>query len=81
MKEAAAAFLGQLKEDGIAYVSATHDVNNPRSGRVMEAIGMHYRYSYVERWMPKDQRKAISVLIASMPSPYKGRHFLRKRLT
>ncbi len=56
MKEAVAAFLLKLKEDGIAYVSATHDENNPRSGRVMEAIGMHYRYSYVERWMPKDKR-------------------------
>ena len=38
-----------------AFVTATHDVHNPASGGVMRKIGMTYRYSYVERWMPKDQ--------------------------
>lgn len=54
--EACRAVIGQLKRDGAAYVTATHDVNNPRSGRVMEKLGMTYRYSYEEQWQPKNLR-------------------------
>ena len=36
------------------YLTATHDVNNPRSGNVMRALGMRYRYSYEELWQPKN---------------------------
>ena len=38
----------------MTYITATHDVNNPRSGNVMKALGMKYQYSYEERWQPKD---------------------------
>ena len=44
----------QVKEDGFPYVTATHDVNNPRSGHVMQAVGMRYQYSYEEMWQPKN---------------------------
>ena len=40
--------------DGLSYITATHDENNPRSGAVMKKLGMTYRYSYEERWQPKD---------------------------
>lgn len=52
--EAAKAVLAQMKRDGIAYATATHDEKNPASGRVMEKIGMEYRYSYREQWQPKN---------------------------
>ncbi len=52
--EAARAVLAQAKASGLPFVTATHDKNNPASGRVMEHIGMTYRYSYVEQWQPKD---------------------------
>ncbi len=52
--EAGRGVLERLKEDGIPYVTATHDVNNPRSGGVMRQLGMKYQYSYEERWQPKD---------------------------
>ena len=39
---------------GIPYITATHDVNNPRSDNVMKNIGMTYRYSYEELWQPKN---------------------------
>lgn len=42
------------KRDGLSYVTATHDANNPRSGHVMKRLGMVYQYSYVEQWQPKD---------------------------
>ncbi len=54
MTEAGRAVIAQLKKDGIPYITATHDVNNPRSGGVMKRLGMQYQYSYEERWMPKD---------------------------
>ena len=36
------------------YVTATHDRNNPGSGRVMQKIGMRYHYTYEELWQPKN---------------------------
>ncbi len=52
--EAAAAVVEQLRRDGVPFVTATHDVNNPRSGNVMRRLGMRYCYSYGEQWQPKD---------------------------
>lgn len=52
--EAGRAVLEQVKRDGLLYVTATHDVKNPRSGEVMIRLGMRYRYTYEEHWMPKD---------------------------
>lgn len=52
--EAGRAVIEQLAKDGVAYITATHDVRNPRSGEVMKRLGMTYQYSYVEQWQPKD---------------------------
>ena len=46
--------LAELAENGFKFVTATHDENNPGSGRVMEKIGMVYQHSYIEQWQPKD---------------------------
>ena len=52
--EACKAVVLQVKKDGLPYITATHDINNPRSGGVMWNIGMKYQYSYEEQWQPKD---------------------------
>lgn len=52
--ESCLAIIDMLKQTNIPYITATHDVNNPRSGKVMKAIGMTYRYSYEELWQPKN---------------------------
>ena len=52
--EAARAAAAQAKQDGLPFITATHDVNNPRSGSVMRALGMRYQYTYEEQWQPKD---------------------------
>lgn len=52
--EAGKAIITQAKKDGIPYLTATHDRNNPRSGGVMKKLGMKYQYSYEEQWQPKD---------------------------
>ena len=52
--EACRAVIDMLKQTEIPYITATHDVNNPRSGKVMQAIGMVYKYSYEELWQPKN---------------------------
>lgn len=52
--EASKVLIGQLKKDGIPYITATHDRNNPRSGNVMRHLGMKYCYSYEEQWQPKN---------------------------
>lgn len=52
--EAGRALIEQLKKDGMPYITATHDVKNPRSGGVMRQFGMGYEYSYEEQWQPKN---------------------------
>ena len=54
ISEAGAAVVNYLRGEGLPFITATHDVNNPRSGRVMKRLGMTYRYSYEEQWQPKD---------------------------
>ena len=54
MTEAGAALIPVLKREGLPYLTATHDRNNPRSGGVMRQLGMRYCYSYEEQWQPKD---------------------------
>lgn len=51
--EAAEAVIERIKNAGCLYITATHDINNPRSGEVMKKLGMNYCYSYVENWQPK----------------------------
>lgn len=52
--EAGKAVVEQVKRDGLPYITATHDRNNPRSGHVMRNVGMTYCYSYEEQWQPKN---------------------------
>lgn len=52
--EAGKAIVEQVKKDGLPYITATHDKNNPRSGNVMKKVGMKYCYSYEEQWQPKN---------------------------
>ena len=52
--EAANAVVSRLKSAGYDHITATHDINNPASGAVMQKLGMCYKYSYEEQWQPKD---------------------------
>ncbi|KRM56138.1 GNAT family N-acetyltransferase [Lacticaseibacillus sharpeae] len=54
MTEAAAALIAALPVADYPYLTATHDVQNPRSGAVMQRLGMQYQYTYLEQWQPKD---------------------------
>ena len=54
MTEAGKAVISQLMKDGITYITATHDKNNPSSGAVMRRLGMKYQYSYEEQCQPKN---------------------------
>ena len=54
VSEAGKAVVEQVKKDGLPYITATHDRNNPRSANVMKACGMKYCYTYEEQWQPKD---------------------------
>jgi len=54
VSEAGKAVVELVKKDGLPYITATHDRNNPRSGNVMKACGMKYCYTYEEQWQPKD---------------------------
>jgi len=53
MTEAVGALIARLKADGFRYATATHDVLNPASGRVMQKCGMRYVRTYPEFWQPK----------------------------
>ena len=47
--EAGKTVIEQVKRDGLVYITATHDRNNPRSGGIMQNVGMKYQYSYEEQ--------------------------------
>lgn len=57
--EAGGAVIAQVRKDGLPYITATHDRNNPRSGNVMRKLGMTYRYSYEELWQPQELPRDI----------------------
>ena len=42
------------RRHGLPFLTATHDVANPRSGKVMQRLGMRYAYTYEEQWQPKN---------------------------
>ena len=48
VSEAGKAVVERVKQDGLPYITATYDKNNPRSTNVMQSLGMKYQYSYVE---------------------------------
>lgn len=50
--EAAQMVVARAKQAGLPYLTATHDILNPNSGKVMEKLGMRYQYSYEEEWKP-----------------------------
>lgn len=52
--EASKAVIDRLKNAGFTYITATHDINNPRSGKVMQKLGMKYSYTYIEQCQPKN---------------------------
>lgn len=52
--EAGRAVLAWLKGQGLPFVTATHDRENPKSGRVLQKLGLRYCYSYTEQWQPKN---------------------------
>lgn len=54
VSEAGKAVVAQVKRDGLPYITATHDRNNPRSGNVMRNVGMKYQYSFEEQWQAKN---------------------------
>ena len=53
--ESAREVLSVLKGTHLDFITATHDIYNPASGKVMQKLGMSYQYSYVEQWMPKNK--------------------------
>ena len=54
VSEACMAVVEEIRKAGVPFITATHDVNNPRSGNVMKKLGMKYCYSYREQWQPKN---------------------------
>ena len=52
--EAGRAVVEELRKSGMPFITATHDIKNPRSGEVMKKLGMIYQYSYEEQWQPKN---------------------------
>lgn len=52
--ETCAAAIAQARAAGIPYLTATHDIDNPRSGAAMRRCGLQYQYTYKEQWQPKN---------------------------
>ncbi|MDE6196091.1 MAG: GNAT family N-acetyltransferase [Erysipelotrichaceae bacterium] len=55
VSEAARAVMEHVKNEGLSFLTATHDINNEHSGYVMQSLGMKYQYTYEELWQPKNK--------------------------
>lgn len=70
MTQACRALLEQVRKDAhLPYLTATHDVLNPRSGGVMKQLGMTYRYSFQERVQPKNQQVTFRLYQLNLTAP------------
>ena len=88
MTEACRALLEKVGQEGrFPYLTATHDILNPRSGRVMKQLGMVYCYSYREQVQPKNQQVVFRLYQLNFTAPpgfvypkYRERfpHFIEK---
>ena len=58
-----------FRSGGLPFLTATHDVLNPRSGGVMQNIGMTYRYTYRERVEPKKEWVAFRFYQLNLTEP------------
>ncbi len=47
--EAAHRFVEKIRANGYSFLTAIFDVNNPASGKIMEHIGMKYKYSFITK--------------------------------
>ncbi|RAX57314.1 GMP synthase (glutamine-hydrolyzing) [Helicobacter monodelphidis] len=52
--EALSAVLDEAREN-LPYISATHDIQNTKSGALMCRLGMPRYYAYKEHWQPKNK--------------------------
>lgn len=68
--EAGRKLIEYLRGTNIPYITATHDIKNPGSGKVMQKLGLSYRYTYHEQWQPKD----ILVNFRMYQLDFDGRH-------
>ena len=74
MTEAGKAVIQQVKADGIPFLTATHDKENPRSGAVMVRLGMKYQYSYEEQWQPKNYKVIFRLYQLNFTMPKEWRY-------
>lgn len=67
--EACQGLIERVKQEGLPYITATHDRENIPSGRVMRKLGMSYAYSYEEQWQPKDYKVVFRLYQMNLAMP------------
>ena len=69
--EAARAMFDLARREGqIPYVTATHDLLNPASGRIMQKCGMVYEYSYMEEMKDKGRTEIWRMYQLNLGDPH-----------
>ena len=61
VSEAAAALIEQVRRDGMDFITATHDRNNPRSGSA-DMLGISRSSTYRERFLKSLEKALLTVL-------------------
>lgn len=88
--EACQGLIQRVKQEGLPYITATHDRENIPSGKVMRKLGMSYQYSYEEQWQPKNYKVIFRLYQLNFAKPKEWRyerywkesqiHFVEKEL-
>ena len=72
--EACQGLIERVKQEGLPYITATHDRENIASGKVMRKLGMSYAYSYEEQWQPKDYQVVFRLYQMNFAMPKRWRY-------
>lgn len=72
--EACQGLIKRVKQEGLPYITATHDRENIASGKVMRKLGMSYQYSYEEQWQPKDYKVVFRLYQMNFAMPQGWRY-------
>ncbi|WP_318767336.1 GNAT family N-acetyltransferase [Lactiplantibacillus carotarum] len=75
--EAGQAMVTYWQTAGLPYLTATHDVQNGASGRVMQKLGFAYQYSYREYLPVKDETVVFRLYQRNFTTPtdFTYRHY------
>ena len=72
--EACQGLIQKVKQEGLPYITATHDRENIPSGKIMRKLGMSYQYSYEDQCQQKNYKVIFRLYQLNFTMPKEWRY-------